>query len=51
MIGDTTHDLQLAVNAGTPCVGVSYGAHEHETFAEFDPLLRRRIRRASCTTG
>jgi len=22
MIGDTTHDLQLAVNAGAPCVGV-----------------------------
>ena len=39
MIGDTTHDLQLAVNAGTPCVGVSYGAHKHETFAEFNPLF------------
>ena len=39
MIGDTTHDLQLAVNAGTPCVGVSYGAHDHEAFAEFNPLF------------
>ena len=38
MIGDTTHDLQLAVNAGTPCVGVSYGAHACETFTPFDPL-------------
>ena len=38
MIGDTTHDLQLAVNAGTPRVAVSYGAHEHEAFAEFAPL-------------
>jgi phosphoglycolate phosphatase len=38
MIGDTTHDLQLAVNAGTPRVAVSYGAHDHESFAEFEPL-------------
>ena len=28
MIGDTTHDLQMAVNAGCASVGVSYGAHE-----------------------
>ena len=27
MIGDTTHDLQMANNAGCACVGVSYGAH------------------------
>ena len=38
MIGDTTHDLRLAVNAGTPRVAVSYGAHEPEAFAEFAPL-------------
>ena len=38
MVGDTTHDLQLAVNAGTACVGVSYGAHEPASFAEFSPL-------------
>jgi phosphoglycolate phosphatase len=38
MIGDTTHDLQLARNAGTPSVGVSFGAHDHESFAEFAPL-------------
>jgi phosphoglycolate phosphatase len=35
MIGDTTHDLQMAINAGCPAVGVSYGAHES---AEFDAL-------------
>ena len=28
MIGDTTHDLQLAANAGAASVAVSYGAHE-----------------------
>lgn len=38
MIGDTTHDLQLAVNAGAASVGVSYGAHEPAAFAEFKPL-------------
>ncbi len=28
MIGDTTHDLQLARNAGAASVAVAYGAHE-----------------------
>jgi phosphoglycolate phosphatase len=28
MIGDTTHDLQLAENAGCAAIGVTYGAHE-----------------------
>lgn len=39
MIGDTTHDLLLARNAGTPRVAVSYGAHEREAFAEHEPLF------------
>jgi phosphoglycolate phosphatase len=31
MIGDTTHDLNMAANAGVAGVGVSYGAHpRHE---------------------
>lgn len=38
MIGDTTHDLQMATNAGAASVGVSYGAHEPETFASLGPL-------------
>lgn len=38
MIGDTTHDLQLAANAGCASVAVSYGAHEHDRFAAFAPL-------------
>ena len=38
MVGDTTHDLQLAVNAGCASVGVSYGAHEPSTFAALRPL-------------
>ena len=39
MIGDTTHDLQLARNAGTACVAVSYGAHDQAAFAEHGPLF------------
>jgi phosphoglycolate phosphatase len=39
MIGDTTHDLQLAANAGAPCVGVAYGAHDHAAFDTFAPLF------------
>jgi phosphoglycolate phosphatase len=38
MVGDTTHDLQLARNAGTPSLAVSFGAHDHDSFADFDPL-------------
>jgi phosphoglycolate phosphatase len=37
MIGDTTHDLQMALNAGCASVGVSYGAHEPEAFHALDP--------------
>ena len=38
MIGDTTHDMQLAANAGCASVAVGFGAHEHEAFAAFAPL-------------
>ncbi len=37
MIGDTTHDLQMALNAGCASVGVSYGAHAHGTFDALHP--------------
>jgi phosphoglycolate phosphatase len=37
MIGDTTHDLQLAANAGAASLAVSYGAHDHAAFHDFDP--------------
>ncbi len=39
MIGDTTHDLLLARNAGVASVGVSFGAHAHTAFAEYTPLF------------
>jgi phosphoglycolate phosphatase len=37
MIGDTTHDLQMALNAGCASVGVSYGAHEPDAFHALKP--------------
>lgn len=37
MVGDTTHDLQMALNAGCPSVGVSYGAHEPDAFTQLNP--------------
>jgi phosphoglycolate phosphatase len=37
MVGDTTHDLQLALNAGCASVGVSYGAHEPAAFEILRP--------------
>ena len=39
MIGDTTHDLQMALNAGCASVGVSYGAHEPAGFDALRPRL------------
>ena len=38
MIGDTTHDLQMALNAGCASLGVSYGAHEPAAFDALKPL-------------
>lgn len=38
MIGDTSHDLQMAANAGVPSLGVSYGAHPREGLLAFSPL-------------
>jgi phosphoglycolate phosphatase len=37
MVGDTTHDLQMARNAGCASVGVSYGAHDGTAFGALQP--------------
>jgi len=39
MIGDTTHDLAMASNAGCPSLAVSYGAHDPAGFAQHKPLV------------
>jgi phosphoglycolate phosphatase len=41
MVGDTTHDLELAANAGVDAVAVTYGAHDAA-------LLATRPARARC---
>lgn len=38
MIGDTTHDLQMAINAGAAGIGVSYGAHPADSLQAMTPL-------------
>lgn len=38
MIGDTSHDLRMARNAGVGALGVSYGAHSAAHLAEQGPL-------------
>ncbi|MDX1251690.1 MAG: HAD-IIIA family hydrolase [Gammaproteobacteria bacterium] len=38
MIGDTEYDLQMAKNAGTVALGVSYGAHERDRLLKCEPL-------------
>ncbi|HEX8987041.1 MAG TPA: HAD-IA family hydrolase [Rhodocyclaceae bacterium] len=38
MIGDTTHDLQMAKNAGVGCLAVAYGAHPRALLEAEEPL-------------
>lgn len=38
MVGDTTHDLQMAINAGVDAVGVTHGAHPAEQLRALSPL-------------
>jgi phosphoglycolate phosphatase len=38
MIGDTGHDLQMAVSAGVAALAVSYGAHARDSLTAFNPL-------------
>jgi phosphoglycolate phosphatase len=37
MVGDTTHDLQMAAAARAEAVGVTYGAHPREQLAACQP--------------
>ena len=43
MVGDTTHDLELAANAGVDAVAVTYGAHDEN-------LLGTRPAKARCAS-
>jgi phosphoglycolate phosphatase len=39
MIGDTTHDLQMASNAGAAGIGVHYGAHSMQDLQALNPVF------------
>jgi phosphoglycolate phosphatase len=38
MIGDSTHDLQMALNAKIASIGVASGAHDSEQLKNYQPL-------------
>jgi phosphoglycolate phosphatase len=38
MVGDTTHDLQMAANAGCPAIAVAAGAHDRAQLEALGPL-------------
>ena len=42
MIGDTTHDLQMAMNAGAASVAVEYGAHDELSLKGLNPAFSAR---------
>jgi phosphoglycolate phosphatase len=39
MIGDTTHDLQMAINAGASGIAVNFGAHPPHELLELKPVF------------
>ena len=38
MVGDTTHDLQMARNAGVDAIGMTHGAHPADELRALQPL-------------
>ncbi|KAA0888596.1 HAD-IA family hydrolase [Pusillimonas sp. ANT_WB101] len=39
MVGDTTHDIQMALAAGVDCMAVTYGAHDKPTLVKAQPTV------------
>ncbi len=39
MVGDTSHDIHMAANAGMDSVAVTYGAHDPGTLAQAQPTV------------
>lgn len=37
MVGDTTHDIEMAQQAGMDSLAVTYGAHDRDTIEQSDP--------------
>jgi len=38
MVGDTTHDLQMAHNASVDAIGMTHGAHPADQLRALEPL-------------
>ena len=39
MVGDSVHDMQMAINAGIASIAVSCGAHSSEQLQQYNPLF------------
>ncbi|MGD0961345.1 MAG: HAD-IIIA family hydrolase [Methylomonas sp.] len=39
MVGDSSHDLQMAINAGVASIGVTCGAHPAAVLNKYQPLM------------
>jgi len=39
MVGDSIHDMQMAINAGIASIAVSCGAHSSEQLQQYNPLF------------
>jgi len=39
MVGDTTHDVQMATSAGVDSMAVTYGAHDKRTLLVSEPTV------------
>ncbi len=39
MIGDTSHDLKMAQNAGIDSIGVTFGVHDREVLNQYNPKV------------
>jgi phosphoglycolate phosphatase len=39
MVGDTSHDIQMATSAGVDSMAVTYGAHDQRTLLESRPTV------------
>jgi len=38
MIGDTSHDLKMAQNAGIDSIGVTFGVHDRQVLEQYNPI-------------
>jgi phosphoglycolate phosphatase len=39
MVGDTSHDVQMATAAGVDSMAVTYGAHDPQTLFQSEPTV------------